>query len=100
MIASLALAAGLLVGSGAGIDPAPTPLARAHAALAALATARPSQTIYVGEDYDAEFDARPGDVIIVIMHPTDGWIDRCDRMGGEPIWNPYTLIRECDGVDF
>lgn len=68
------------------------------------ARTRPAQTIYVGEDYDVEFDARPGDYVIVIMFQDDsdgeGWVGRCNNMGGEPIFNPYTLIAECDGVDF
>lgn len=61
---------------------------------------RPAQTIYVPEDYDVMFDARPGDTIIVIMYPDHDPVDRCLKRNGEPIWNPYTLIWTCEGVDF
>lgn len=63
-------------------------------------TVRPAQIIYVPEDYDVRFDARAGDTVIVIMYPDGAPVDRCLDMGGEPIFNPFTLIFECDGVDF
>jgi len=67
---------------------------------AAAPTERPAQTIHVGEDQHFAFDARPGDVIIVTMNPDGDPVARCNDMGGEPIWSPWTTIYECDGVDF
>jgi hypothetical protein len=61
---------------------------------------RPAQVIFVGENYDHPFDARPGDVIIVVMDPDGAPVDRCLDFGGEPIFNPYTTITTCEGVDF
>lgn len=62
--------------------------------------ARPAQVIYVPEDYDVPFLAEPGDTIIVIMYPDGAPVDRCLNMGGEPIFNPFTNIYTCEGVDF
>lgn len=61
---------------------------------------RPAQVIYVGEEYNARFAARPGDTIIVVMLPAGDPVARCNDMGGEPVWNPYTTISTCEGVDF
>lgn len=61
---------------------------------------RPAQIIYVPEDYDVGFDARAGDTVIVIMYPDGAPVDRCFDMGGEPVYNPFTTILECDDVDF
>lgn len=62
--------------------------------------ARSAQVIYVPEDYDVQFDARRGDTVVVIMYSDGAPVDRCQRMGGETVYNPFTLIYECDGVDF
>lgn len=62
--------------------------------------ARPPQHIEVPEHYHFTFDARPGDDITVIMDPTGDPVARCLDMGGEPIYNPFTLISTCDKVDF
>lgn len=61
---------------------------------------RPQQVIYIDEAYPYHFTAEPGDTIILIMHPDATWIDRCNDAGGEPIYNPFTEIDECDDVDF
>jgi hypothetical protein len=61
---------------------------------------RPAQVIYVPEDYDVPFLAEPGDTIIVIMYPDGDPVDRCNHMGGEPIFNPFTTIYTCEKVDF
>lgn len=65
-----------------------------------VAPSRPAQVIYVGEEYVGGFDARPGDTVIVIMAPKGDVVARCDDMGGESIWNPYTSIATCEKVDF
>lgn len=61
---------------------------------------RPAQVIYVPEDYDVPFDARSGDTIILILYPDGDPIARCLDYGGEPIYNPFTTIFTCEGVDF
>lgn len=62
--------------------------------------ARPAQVIFVGEDYNLPFDARPGDTIILVMTPDGNQLSRCNDAGGELIYNPFTLIWTCEGVDF
>lgn len=63
--------------------------------------ARPAQHIYIPYEYDAPFDAQPGDTITLIMPAYEtGWVALCDDAGGEPIYNPYTGIATCDDVDF
>jgi hypothetical protein len=61
---------------------------------------RPAQTIHIGENRSGSFNAEAGDTIIVTMDDGGDWIARCNDMGGEPISNPFTLLNECDGVDF
>lgn len=61
---------------------------------------RPAQHIYIDENWTTQFDARAGDVITLIMHDDGGQLDRCEHSGGELIYNPYTTIWTCDGVDF
>jgi len=63
-------------------------------------TARPAQVIFVGEDYNTRFNAVHGDTIIVVMKPAGDVVARCNDMGGEPVYNPFTLINTCEGVDF
>lgn len=62
--------------------------------------ARPAQHIYIPEDWNTPFDARPGDVITLIMVDDGNQLYRCDHSGGELIYNPYTTLWTCDGVDF
>lgn len=61
---------------------------------------RSPQVIYVGEDYNLPFDARPGDTIILVMTPDGHQLDRCNHSGGELIYNPHTLLWYCENVDF
>ena len=71
-----------------------------HCAPVSAPADRPAKVIHVGEHYAARIDARHGDVIIITMDAEGDWVTRCNDMGGEPIANPYTLVNECDGVDF
>jgi hypothetical protein len=63
---------------------------------------RPAQVITVPENYAHQFDARHGDIIILVMEPreTQDMINTCEDMGGELIYNPYTIIWTCEKVDF
>lgn len=62
--------------------------------------ARPQQVILIPEDYSARFTAEAGDVLVLIMNPDGGQLERCDHYGGELIYNPYTLIYVCEYADF
>lgn len=61
---------------------------------------RPAQIIFIGESQKFGFDARSGDTVIVVMNPTGNILARCDHMGGELIYNPFTTIWTCEKVDF
>lgn len=61
---------------------------------------RPPQVIHLGEDQRFQFDARPGDTIILTMNPTGNIQERCNDAGGELIFNPYSIIFTCEKVDF
>jgi hypothetical protein len=61
---------------------------------------RPAQMIYVGEDEPTKFDARRGDTVIVVMNSDGDHLARCNQIGGELIYNPFTLIFTCEDVDF
>jgi hypothetical protein len=69
------------------------------------ATQVPENVIVIPEDYDAPFNAEPGDTLILVMYQDDNgvpsdWQGRCFHMGGEPILNLRTNIATCEGVDF
>lgn len=89
-----------LIGAAIAIAVCPTPPADVATDTPPVPSARPAQHIYIGEGYDTPFDARSGDTITVILNPQSDPIERCNHMGGEPIYNPYTLIWSCDDVDF
>lgn len=66
---------------------------------------RPAQIITIPEDYNVQFDARPGDTVIEIMNLSSGrtideLIVKCENSGGELIYNPFTWIYSCEGIDF
>jgi hypothetical protein len=65
----------------------------------------PENVIVIPEDYDAPFDAQPGDTLILVMYQDDNgvpsdWQGRCFHAGGEPILNTRTNIATCEDVDF
>lgn len=70
-------------------DPAPAP-----------PSDRPAQHIIIPEGYAYRFNAEGGDRLDLIMDPSGDWVDRCNRSGGEPIWNPYSEIATWEDVDF
>lgn len=63
--------------------------------------ARPHQQIFISMNYNAPFDARPGDTVNIIMEPDaadpQGY---CDARGGSLWMNPFTGILICENVDF
>jgi hypothetical protein len=64
---------------------------------------RPAQTIWIDEDYAFTFNAESGDTLNIIMNnPTDfeGAKLRCQDMGGQPTYNPHTMIYYCGNADF
>lgn len=71
--------------------------------------AEPGRTVYVPEDYPGTWNADHGDFVILIMTPGSDqgseadftlMVARCNQYGGEFIYNPYTRISTCEGVDF
>jgi hypothetical protein len=82
----------------------PLPLAACHKSPTPPADARPAQTITIMEDYAYAFNAEKGDKLNVILYPEQSGEDwpeaRCRNMGGDPIYNPMTLIWTCEDVDF
>ncbi|MBM7771961.1 hypothetical protein JOD54_002165 [Actinokineospora baliensis] len=71
-----------------------------HAVDTPIGSLRPPQTIYVPEDYGHQFNAEPGDTVILVMRPDDGHEARCADAGGRIESNAHTWITACVGVDF
>lgn len=63
-------------------------------------TTRPAQVVVIPEDYAYPFDAAHGDRLDLVMNPDGGQLARCDDAGGELIYNPWSLVWMCEGVDF
>ena len=87
------LIAGLALGLHGSTDPHPQ--TSDHAT-----PNRRTWNIVIPEDYEYRFNAEHGDRLDLIMNPDESWVSRCLNHGGEPIWNPFTLIATCEHVDF
>ena len=68
---------------------------------------RPAQTIYLPQSFETwpgtpRFHADHGDFLIVIMDPApiEVQLAWCNDTGGELIFNPFTDISTCEGIDF
>lgn len=60
----------------------------------------PPRLLYIGEGYNYQFDARPGDTLILVMNPDGGQLDRCNQAGGELIEYRENGLWYCENIDF
>lgn len=97
-VARIALSIAIAAGANSCDPPNSTPSESVPVECASDAPC--SHIIYISESL-GRFNADGDDFVIVVMNESDqSAIDRCNDMGGEPIYNPRTAILYCEGIDF
>jgi hypothetical protein len=82
------ITAGLSFGSAPTVQPAPEPTP--------VVEVRETNIVIVTED-EHTFDADPPDTVLVLMNNDEGWITRCENMGGVA---QMKLVPICIDVDY